>query len=238
VKRKAFILSSLILAIILVGGGYLLNSLLHHEPEFYVATAVPPGDLRQHESRDFEKKAFQLLSEIQYDDQWQETFTEQQVNSWLAEDFVESRLAQGLPSEIRDPRIAFRPGKILLAFRYGNDEWGTVVSVEAKVWVCKKEPNVIAVEVEDLRAGALPLTHKVVMEQITEGARNQNIDVQWYRNEGNPVALLRLQADRREPSIQLQDLEIRQGSIFLKGRSLDPELRSPEIPVTLKPAQP
>ena len=69
---------------------------------------------------------------------------------------------------------------------------------------------------------------------VTIGARRNNIDVQWYRNDGNPVAIFRLQADRRDPGIQLQELELKQGSVFLKGRSLDPTLRGlPDIPFNL-----
>lgn len=230
-KRRSLILTLVIVGLVLIGGGALFYGMLNAEPELYVEMAVPPGDERQQYSHDFEKKAFDLFNEIQNEDDWHEEFTEHQVNSWLAEDFVESNLAKQLPSEISEPRVAFRPGKLFLAFRYGGADWNTVVSVEAKVWVTKREPNTIAVEIERLKAGALPLTPKFIQDELTEGARRHNIDVQWYRNEGNPVAVFRLQADRRDPGIQLQELELKQGAVYLKGRSLDPTLRGlPEFP--------
>jgi hypothetical protein len=71
----------------------------------------------------------------------------------------------------------------------------------------------------------------VLQDRISAWCRHQNVDVRWYRNEGNPVAILRFQYDRREPTVQLQELELREGSIYLKGRSLDPEfMQAPRPP--------
>jgi hypothetical protein len=113
----------------------------------------------------------------------------------------------------------------LLAFRYAQEEFSTVVSLQVKVWLPKRDRSAIAVEIESLRAGAIPLSWKLLQEQLTEQARQQNVHIQWYRNDGNPVAVLRFQADKREPTIQFQRLRIEQGRIQIKGRSLDPETR-------------
>lgn len=234
-KRKSLLLTLGLVGLLLLGVGSALAWLLYSEPELYAQAAVPAGGDRQRSSQEFEKKAFDLLSEIQNEDNWQGEFTEQQINSWLAEDFVESNLARQLPSQITEPRVAFRPGKLFLAFRYGGEDLNTVVSIEAKVWVARREPNTVAFEIESLKAGALPLTPKFLQDELTEGARQNNIDVQWYRNDGNPVAVFRLQADRRDPGVQLLDLELKQGSVLLKGRSLDPTLRGlPDLPFSFQ----
>jgi len=235
VKRKSLLLTLGLVGLLLLGVGSVIAWLLYSEPELYVQAAVPAGDDRQRSSQEFEKKAFDLLSEIQNEDNWQGEFTEQQINSWLAEDFVESNLARQLPGQITEPRVAFRPGRLFLAFRYGSEDLHTVVSIEAKVWVARREPNTVAFEIESLKAGALPLTPKFLQDELTEGARQHNIDVQWYRNDGNPVAVFRLQADRRDPGVQLLDLELKEGSVLLKGRSLDPTLRGlPDLPFSFQ----
>ena len=219
---KSFIGSMVVLVLVVTGVVVVLYQLLRHEPAEYAQAAIPPGERRQTESREFEKQAIDLINEIRNEHQWQAEFTEEQVNSWLAEDFIRSNLAKQLPPGISEPRVVFQPGKLFLAFRYGEDGWNSVISVEAKVWVVKREPNVIAVQIDKVRAGALPLAPKVLQDQLTEGARRQDISVRWYRHEGQPVAILRFQYERRQPTVQLQELELREGSIFLKGRSLEP----------------
>jgi hypothetical protein len=237
-RYKSVLVGGIILLLFSGGAFAVLYALLRHEPNFYRQSAVPPGAARQQQSKAFETQAFDLYREINNDLDWQAKFTEMQVNSWLAEDFIRSNLAQQLPAGVSEPRIAFRPGRVLLAFRYGDGTWDTVVSVEAKVWVPKQEPNVVALQIEDLRAGAMPIAVKVLQDELTEGARQQNIDVQWYRHEGKPVAILRFQADRREPSLQLDELEVGDGYLFVKGRSVDPDAprRIAEYPLDLRPA--
>src|SRR4051794_34431402 len=112
VRRKTFWWSSLIilgfLAVVL-GGAYLL---LSHEPTFYQKAAVVPGPERASSSRAFEVKAFDLINEMQTRAHWQLRVTEQECNSWFAEDFIHSNLAHQLPANVREPRIAFVPGGV------------------------------------------------------------------------------------------------------------------------------
>jgi hypothetical protein len=214
------------LLITLMGGaGGLLLWLLAWEPELYARAQIEDAQERLRLSQEFEKRAFDLVNEIQNEDDWQAEFTEQQVNGWLAEDFVESNLARQMPQGISEPRVAFQPGRLFLAFRYGGSSLSTVVSLQARVWIAPREPNTIAVEIERLRAGVLPIPLSFVQEAITEGSRQHNIDVQWYRREGNPVAIFRLHPDRRDPGIVLRELELGQGTIRLRGLSLDPGIR-------------
>lgn len=223
--RRSFALSLILLLVLLIGillTGYIL---LRHEPDFYVRAAVPPGEQRQQDSKEFETQAWDLYNNIGLLIDWEARFTEQQVNSYLAEDFIHSNLAPQLPPEISEPRVAFQPGTILLAFRYGDPAWNSIVSIEAKVWISKNEPNVVAIQFEELKAGALPLAVKVLQDHLEQYAVRQNMRIEWYRNEGKPVALLRFQADKREPTIQLLELEIGEGTVYLKGRSVDAELK-------------
>jgi hypothetical protein len=232
VSRKSFVIAVVLVTFIVGSVGTTLYVLLRHEPDFYAEAEVPPGSQRQLESKEFEEKAVDLLNEINNGTEWRSLFTQEQVNSYLAEDFLRSKPIQ-LDSEIRDPRVVFQPGKVLLAFRYGSaQDWSSVVSIRAKVWIVKREPNVVAVEIEDIRAGAMPLAPKMIQDRLAESLRQQNIDIVWYRNEGNPVALVRFQYDKREPNIQLEELELRDGSIYLKGRSIDPDMRREIVEAT------
>ena len=221
--RKSLVLSVLLLLVLagsVVGGAYLL---LRHEPESYVLAEMPPGKQRQSYSDECTKEITSFLTDkVNCEGSWKLSFTQDQLNSYLAEDFVNSGWNL-LPAGVSQPRIQLQDGRLRLAFRYGEDEFSTVVSLQVKVWLPKRERSAVAVEIESLRAGAIPLSWKLLQEQLTEGARNRDIDVQWYRNDGNPVAVVRFQADKREPTIQFQQLQIKQGHILISGKSRDPE---------------
>src|SRR5207244_1326754 len=94
--------------------------------------------------------------------------------------------------------------------------------IDLRVWLAAKEVNVVALELQALQAGSLPVSAQSLLERIYETARQQNIDVSYYRHNGNPVALLRFQADQRTPTVQLQRLELQQGLLRISGRSIDP----------------
>jgi hypothetical protein len=223
-RRKSVIVGT-ILFVLLVGGVLLSVFLLvRHEPESYVLTYVAPGPERLQASKKFERKAVDLSSQIANYFDWKVEFTEEEVNSYLAEDFLRLRPID-MPNDVSEPRIAFRDGKFCVAFRYGNGVASSVVSLEARVWVSQYEPNVLLIQIEELRAGALPLTTKFLQQHLRESADGLNIDLQWYRNEGYPVVLLRFQSNRREPTIRFDELQLHSGKLYVKGRSLDPDLR-------------
>jgi hypothetical protein len=167
-----------------------------------------------------------------------EEFTDKQINSFFDADF--GRLCRAdkiLPEGISAPRVAIEPDKIRLAFRYGTGPWSTVVSIDLRVWLAAKEVNVVALELQALHAGSLPVSAQSLLERIYETARQQNIDVSYYRHNGNPVALLRFQADQRTPTVQLQRLELQQGLIRISGRSIDPVSLRAMLPVAVIKAE-
>src|SRR5215470_15153102 len=88
-RRWSYLASIALLIVIVVGGGIGLYYVLHAEPDQYARAEVPPGEQRVAESHKFEQKAFDLINEIQFGD-YEVEFTAAQINSWLAEDFVET----------------------------------------------------------------------------------------------------------------------------------------------------
>jgi hypothetical protein len=59
------------------------------------------------------------------------------------------------------------------------------------------------------------------LEQISETARQNGIEVIWYRYHGNPVALLKFQANEPHPTIQFMGLKLNTGTVSIQGRSLE-----------------
>jgi hypothetical protein len=214
------------LGIVLLLGGIAatLLILVFHEPEVYRKTAVPAGPLRKKHSNEFQSEFVRFIgSVINNERDWNEEFTEEQINSYFAEDFIQSGLAEkNLPENIRAPRIAIEADKIRLAFRYGVEPWSTVITIDLRLWLTSKEPNVVALEIQGLHAGALPIAAQSLLERVSEAGRGHDIEVSWYRlDSGNPVALLRFQADQKQPTVQLQRLELHQGRMVIGGRSIE-----------------
>jgi hypothetical protein len=94
------------------------------------------------------------------------------------------------------------------------------VWLELKVWLVADQTNVAAVEVCNLKAGALPFGSQTILDRIADIARESSIDVTWYRHGSNPVGLFRFFAKQPQATSQVMTLEVNDGQIVLAGRSL------------------
>ncbi|HZY90613.1 MAG TPA: hypothetical protein VFE78_37670 [Gemmataceae bacterium] len=226
-SRRSFYLAIGIFLVLTCGGGAATLLLLRHEPQQYRLAAVPPGAARTERSKEFLNEFCQLISAL--DDQdphtapsWYARFTDEQINSYFDEQFVQSGMSEKLlPEGISQPRLMFEPDRARLAFRYGSGFWSTVISIDLKVWQPKGEANAVALELEGFHAGALPIAAQSLLERISEVGRQNGIEVDWYRHNGHPVALLRFQAEQPRPTLQLQAVQLEQGAITIKGKSGD-----------------
>jgi hypothetical protein len=223
-RRKSVLMAAgiFLLAVCAVLGGLAL--LAKHEPGFYTRAAVPPGKIRQAHSRAFWGEYWQLHNAIMNkESQWYSTFTEAQINSFFEEDFLKPGFCDKLlPDGVTEPRIAIEQDRIRLGFRYGTPPWSTIISVNFRVWVAAQECNTVVLELQSLHAGALPVSAQSLLDQLSETLRKRNIEVTWYRHNGNPAAVLRFQSEQARPSVQLQQLELRPGVLTVAGKSIDP----------------
>jgi len=227
-KKKTLILASLSL---LLTAGIVTAMILMamHEPGFYRRAEVSPGKVRKEMSGAFVGQFAKLLNYWKdWRGEWNVSFTEAQINSFFAEDFVgpdAGNSAAVLAQQgIADPRIIMENDKLRLAFRYGTGAWSTVLSYDLKLWLAPKEVNVVCVEILGRHAGALPIGTQSLLNEFSELAGKQGIEVTWYRHEGNPVALIRFQANGSRPTAQLRRLDVKQGWITIGGLSLEPVL--------------
>ncbi len=214
------------LASILLLGSALtaLTLLLKHEPNFYRRALVTPGQGRKDMATACMGRFVELVA-LWTDGKgdWEKSFSEAQLNSFFAEEFVRWGDADNLRRQgISEPRIVIEENRLRLAFRYGRDFWSTVISYDLKLWLAPRDANVICVEIQGRHAGAIPLAAQALLNEISETASRKGVEVTWYRHEGNPVALIRFQADRTRPTAQLRRLDVRPGMITLGGVSLEP----------------
>jgi hypothetical protein len=222
-SRRSFLVALGLFALLACAAGTALVLLVRHEPRVYLEAEVRPGADRKKLSQDFLREFTGVLSSVRGEGDWYGHFTQEQINSYLDEGFVQSRLGGLLPDGISEPRVTIEQDQLRLAFRYGSGFWSTVISIDLNIWLPRREPNVVALKLEGFHAGALPISAQSLLERIADVLRRQDIEVTLYRlpQTGNPVALLRFQANQPRPTVRLEQLELRQGELVIGGRSND-----------------
>jgi hypothetical protein len=222
---------------ILCGIGGAIYCLARYEKAWYANASLPPGPAREKLSQAFYQEFCEFVTAIAGEREWYGRFTDEQVNSYLEEGFVQSGLdTRLLPEGISQPRFVFEADRLRFGFRYGSGTWSTVVSFELRPWVPAGEQNVLALELAGLHAGVLPVKAQSLLERIAQAARDNGIEMSWYRYNGHPVAVLRFQADLQRPTVQLQRVELRPGSIMIRGTSPDGTPRADASDVPARPS--
>jgi hypothetical protein len=196
--------------------------LLHYEPPHYRQAETTPGKHRLQLSGEFLNEFCEFLSALNNGDGWGR-FSDEQINSYLAEGFVQSGMAEKLlPEGVSDPRITFEAQRLHLSFRYRGAVLNSIISLSLRIWLPHSEKNVVALQLEGFRAGLLPCTSQWLLERISETARHNGIDINWYRHEGYPVALLRFQSDQVRPTLHIKAVQLEPGKIFIHVQSKEP----------------
>ena len=191
------------------------------EPEFYARADAPADWETRERAARLPTRLLDLKNEVRSKAEWGDTFTAAELNAFFAEHMCDREgFGAALPEKLHAPRVAVDGDRVKVGFRYGEGFWSSVVWVEFRVWLVKDEVNLAAVEVCDLRAGRLPLGTQTILDAVTEAARGWNIDVTWYRNDGNPVGLFRFFADQPASApTQVLTLEASDGRLTVAGRS-------------------
>lgn len=216
------------IAVAAIGLLLVLLGLVLRDPSSYAKAGVAEGEERRRLSGEFQSAVFQMMPGSTTESGWQETFTAEQINSYFAEDFLRAKPFE-LPAGVHSPRVRIATDSLELSFRYGKGFWSSVVSINMKIWLVAAEPNTIAVEILRTRAGTLPLSLRSFIERYLRSNRDWNVDVTWYRHQGRPVALVRLNGDPQRAPLLLQRLELQDGQLFLAGR------KSTDLRVSLLP---
>ena len=207
---------------LLLSAAVVVFLLLKHEPGFYERASLAATKERHKLSVQFASSFAQFYQDVTSSREWRALFPQDAINSFFQEQFVPDGWSDRvLPEGITEPRVAIEHDRLCLAFRYNLGFMTTVISIDMCVWLAPKDPNAVVLELKSLHAGALPIAAQSLLEQVSETARQNNIDVTWYRHEGNPVALLHFQADQDRPTFRLEHLALDNQRIEIFGRSTE-----------------
>lgn len=190
--------------------------LLTHEPDFYRVRTSQGRGQKRHEARQFVAQSLQLRNDIINEERWEALFSDEEVNAWLAEDLV-VHFADQIPQGVCEPRVVFEPDRAILAFRLNEGPIRSVIWVVAQIRV--PEPNVIALTIEKIRAGVIPVAADSTLAGITQHLRARGIDVRWERDGPYPVARIRYRPHLERRDVVLENFQIQEGHVRLTGRS-------------------
>ncbi len=182
-KRIAVLL--VVIAVSAAGSAWWALGRTREVPEFYTrATLQLPQDVPA-ASAMLETEVVELQDAASQLGSWEARFSEGQINAWLVHQ-LPKEFSQMLPPGVEDPRIVIEEGRILAAARYKHLRIDTVVSFEVKL-ALTEQANILAVRIENLRAGALPLPLQSFLNGITREASKGNLEVVWDIDESGPV---------------------------------------------------
>lgn len=191
-----------------------------HVPEFYTrATRQLPSDLVA-ASKELQQDVEQLQDAASQLGSWQATFTQEQINAWLVQ-HLPDEFPNVLPAGVDNPRIVIEDGRVLAAARYKQAGIDTVVSFELKVELTE-HANVLAVRIEQLRAGSLPMPLQRFLRGISREAAKGDIPVVWDMDESGPVALVTVPSEHlkfKKTPVIIEAVVLQNGHLSLAGHT-------------------
>lgn len=187
-------------------------------PPYYQQALELDEDVLETGSREFEGRATALYSDSQKIGSWQATFTADQINSWLADQFAKN-LADELPDQVREPRVAISRNDITLGFRSHVGWTDAVVSVTASVYVT--ESGAIAVHLKSVHAGSVPMPVLQVADELAKACQSLSLPVRWTRHDNQPVAMidLSLEPGSDEQHMVIDLIEVEDGALYVAGHT-------------------
>jgi len=212
-RLAAFVAGSLVLFLAVVLGGLYVAS--RHEPEFYARALETDPDTQDAASDAMLQSISALAGDVRRPGRWQAVFTAEEINGWAAVDLVQNH-PDLLSPDVRDPRVAIRPGELTLAYRATTDTFDGVVTVGLDVFLPK--PNVVAVRIRHARAGLVPLPLESTIRAISDSAREMDLRLQWRQIEGDPVALVTLPPlEDENRHMRIETVQLGQGELYIAG---------------------
>jgi hypothetical protein len=216
--RKALRWFSIAIAILLPAIGLLIGvyCALTYEPPFYRERVAMGGKHRQAEADRFVAQSLQLRNDIANEEQWEAVFTDDEVNAWLVRELV-AHFGDRVPQGVDDPVVAFNLDQVTLAFKVDRGPFRTLVWVVARARVAAD--HTVALRLEKIRAGAMPIAADELVEPITTQAKALGLNIEWQEEEGQPVAFIGYSPNPGRVDVVLDRVQLLDGQIYISGRS-------------------
>jgi hypothetical protein len=194
-----------------------------HVPEFYQrATGVAKAGTSSTGRVRIDTRVESLISDSHEPvvESWSAVFTVDEVNAWLSKE-LPTTFPQLLAKGATDPRICIQDGRVLAAARYKTKRFDMVISCELAVELTE-EPNMLALRVKHLRAGALPIPLTSFLTGISKEAAKGDVDIRWDDTEAGPVALVKVPSEHPRyvtSPVLVESVQLIDGALVLAGNT-------------------
>jgi hypothetical protein len=218
IHRIAFLLSAT--CVLGVGAAWWAVRQTKQVPDFYERATHSLPASTQEASRHLAAEVEQLQHDASQSGSWLASFSADEINAWLIEE-LPRKFPQLLAKGASEPRIAIEEGRLLAAVRYQNGRFDTIVSCELRVELTE-QPNMLALRVNDLKAGALPLPLHQFLRNITKEAAKGDIDIRWDATEAGPIALVTVPSEHPKYVLNpviVESISLVQGGLILAGHT-------------------
>ena len=121
---------------------------------------------------------------------WEASFGEEEINAWIQSKFPEQLSRSFVPGS-PIPRLPSRTASCSSRPVTLSKTWDTIVSCRLSVEMTE-EPNLLAIALSDLKAGALPLPLEPFVRKISKEAAIGDLDVRWDFTQNGPIALVKI----------------------------------------------
>jgi hypothetical protein len=217
-RRRIAAIAALTALALVIGGGVWLYKAISHVPTFYTEALAQDEPQLEQGNREMLRRTAALSNDLKRSGQWKALFTDRQINGWLAID-VPKNHPNLLPPQIQHPRVRITPDGVLVGARYEGDV-SAVVSLDFDVRL--KSTNVLAVQIRKIRVGDVPWRLDRIVDEAVAAARDHGFHVEQTQADGQPVLLVTLPPRIQDTNldVQLEKLELRDGEVYLSGRTL------------------
>lgn len=218
--KKKFLIIALSILLLLGGGVWGVYYAARQTPEFYSASLEQPSETARDASYEMRRQVTALASDTQRTGRWSETFTAAQINGWLSVDLVEKH-GGALPPGVSDPRVSITADEARIGCQFDEPWPNMVYSIAIEPYIAA--PNVLAVRFINARAGLLPMPLGRVIKDISDGAAERGLRLEWQQDDGDPVLLLPLDQLEDSERYVLESVELVDGAIRFSGHTMSKE---------------
>ena len=209
-----------IIMVVCVSGAWWALQQTKQIPEFYAEVTRNPPDDDDQQSMQLKADVRRLQADAAQQGSWNARFSDRQINAWLSQE-LPKKFSRLLAKGMSDPRIVIQDDRVLIAARYQDKRIDTVVSMEIKAELTE-EPNMLALRVQNLRAGALPLPLDRFLKGITREAARGDVEVRWDFTDEGPVALVTVPSQHPKYVVNpvvIESVRFMEGRLELSGHS-------------------
>jgi hypothetical protein len=203
-------------------------------PEFYARATKPRSSGVTRTKRPQASDTQHVKTDETQTGFWNADFSDDEINAWLIEE-LPRKFPRLLAKGASEPRVVIEDNRVLAAVRYKNRRFDIVISCELEVELTE-QPNMLALRVKDLKAGALPLPLSNFLKGISTEAAKGDIEIRWDVTDSGPVALVTVPSEHpryvAKPVI-VESVQLVERTLVLAGQTgpLAHESYRPQGPV-------